>query len=331
MNQKFIFFIIGMLLALPLISAMTLTTDKSVYSLGETITISGNCNSPSTPIAFQLQIGDPANTVWIEETNADSTKQFSITHKAQNKGTNSLYAACQGESSTKVTFCVGTDAECGTAPVPPAPPAPGGGSSSGGGDGSYCNPKIQCEDYWSYCNATLKQSRLCVDLNNCKLSYKEEKNCTLCEVSWVCSLWSECQNGKQLRTCVDSHYCQTNYLKPSLEKSCAQAAAPGPAPAQVTKQIPPPAVTGITEELSFWDKYKWFITLIPAALVLIGAIVFLILHFKKPQAYNLDELKNWIQQEKQAGTPDANIRQILAQQTGWRDEEISQAFRGLAA
>ena len=51
----------------------------------------------------------------------------------------------------------------------------------------------------------------------------------------------------------------------------------------------------------------------------------------KKIAYNVNELNQWIKKEKEMGTSDVDIRQILKQNTGWTDEEVEQWNIGVTA
>ena len=45
--------------------------------------------------------------------------------------------------------------------------------------------------------------------------------------------------------------------------------------------------------------------------------------------YNFDELKDWIKKESGTGTSKSDIKNILAERTGWTHEEIEEAFTEL--
>jgi hypothetical protein len=234
----------------------------------------------------------------------------------------------------------------------------GDGTPSGSGNGPYydtCRPSFDC-GAWSYCGASLKQSRICNDVKGCKPSYTEEKVCTKCEESWICSAWSTCQSDEQLRTCYDEHKCGSTVLKPTLRKYCQATYVPGPKPASVSSTIQPPAYYPASQPepayqppvqkpvvakptapvvkfsfSSFWDKYQMYFLGLGILIVVVIIIIILIAYFAKPKqrVYNLDELKEWIEKERQMNTGDVQIRQILSQNTGWSEEEISQAFSEL--
>ncbi len=42
----------------------------------------------------------------------------------------------------------------------------------------------------------------------------------ICQEKWNCSEWSECVNGTQVRNCTDLNNCNTEYYKPSTNRSC---------------------------------------------------------------------------------------------------------------
>lgn len=217
---------------------------------------------------------------------------------------------------------------------PPPPPAP---APSGGG-GSRCRPNWNCPSQWSYCNATLQQSRICTDLNRCdqrKLTKMENRSCTACEESWVCTPWDACRNGQQMRNCVDEHNCGVTLQKPVLQKSCQQIVEPGPVPVRVQPQLPP-SVQQPAPSPSFWNQYKWLITGIPAAILVIIVIIFGVVHAfrskSKPAAaveYDMKELKEWVRKEKSMGTSDKDVITMLAQHTGWSTEEVENKFTEL--
>ena len=44
-----------------------------------------------------------------------------------------------------------------------------------------------------------------------------------CEEDWICTKWSDCENGKQTRKCVDKNACGTFYNKPTETIGCAMS------------------------------------------------------------------------------------------------------------
>ncbi len=212
-------------------------------------------------------------------------------------------------------------------------PAPAEVLSPGGGG---CIRRWNCLTPWSYCNATLQQSRSCTDLNRCdqrKPTKIEVQSCAACEESWICTPWSSCQNQRQNRECVDEHFCGVAAQKPALEKSCQQQTEPAPEPARVQPILPEiqrPGIIPPPTGPSFWEQYKLFLLGIPAALLAVVVIILsLAYHKPKQAAYNIGELQEWVGKEKAMGTSTEDIKAILAQHTGWSKEEIEKVLAGL--
>jgi len=321
-NNKIFLFVL--FLILPVAVAETTVQVNEVYPLGTSVTITGTCTDNG---AVALMAGIGLNTIWVDEVTANPT--FTATFLPPQKATYTLLAACENDLAVQTTFCVGTNDECGVVQPQPDPDPSSSSSSSSGSGGGGCTSQWQC-GLWSYCNASLKQTKTCQDLKRCQQNKIEVQNCTKCDESWICSLWSDCQNNRQTRTCTDQHYCDATTKKPVLSKTCDQTAS-GPAPAGYTGQQPqPPQVQ--QPVTSFWDQYKIWIITGPSTLLLIIIIILLILHFTKKKEhmhYNFNELKEWIRKEKEMGTSNEDVKQILAEQTGWTAEEITNAFSEL--
>ena len=111
-------------------------------------------------------------------------------------------------------------------------------------------------------------------------------------------------------------------------KLCTEEDALGPAPVQISYSIPPPYYAPPVEKESFWKENLFYLITIPLVLIAIIIVIILTFHFLKPKrlAYNLNELKQWVRKERAMGTSDVDIRIILKEHTGWRDEEINQAL-----
>ena len=227
-----------------------------------------------------------------------------------------------------------------TAAVPPPEPSPAssdsGASSGGGGSPSgLCAPRWECSN-WNYCNATLEQSRICTDKNNCRDNTIQVQACSACQESWVCSEWSACQNNLQARTCVDEHYCGTVSQQPVVQKSCAVATVPGPVPARV---VPPSQIPTVVQQpqpsaFSFqmvWKNYKGYLVVAVSILIALAVLLFVLMKVLKPKhlVYNFNDLKEWIKKELSMGTSRDEVRVILKQHTGWKDNEITAAFAEL--
>jgi len=397
--------LLGLLCCSLLVGAVTLTTDKNGYALGEKVVISGNC-SVAGRVGLQANLG--TFSLWVEEVVADIKGDYTDKFIPLKEGNYTLLAACYNGTSATKEICVGascvgavviipegmncvpntktcegnavkqcnsegmnysapvscasgetcTNGVCTKVEVPPETPPKTPSNDSGNfpksGRRYYdeCTSSIEC-GAWSYCNINLKQSRVCNDVNHCKASYTEEQACNKCEESWICSGWSECVSGEQVRACYDEHKCSTVLKKPTLRKFCQATYVPGPAPASVSPVVPtpnyypasqpepayqPPVQKPVTKTpavavpafslSNFFNKYQVYFIGLGIFIVLIIIIIILIAHFAKPKqkVYNLEELKEWIGKERQMGTSDAQIRQILSENTGWNEEEISQAF-----
>ena len=60
-----------------------------------------------------------------------------------------------------------------------------------------------------------------------------------CTESWVCSDWSECDDGTQTRTCVDSNTCNTTESRPIETRDCEEPSiAPIPEEPEVSPMLP---------------------------------------------------------------------------------------------
>ena len=91
--------------------------------------------------------------------------------------------------------------------------------------------------------------------------------------------------------------------------------------------VPPPAVAQQNFFAKLWEDYQLYI-IGGAAVLVLAALVLLAIHLLMPKkiAYNLNELKQWVRKEKEMGTSDSDIREILKQNTGWTDQEVDMAF-----
>ncbi|MFH1181742.1 MAG: thrombospondin type 3 repeat-containing protein [Candidatus Woesearchaeota archaeon] len=113
------------------------------------------------------------------------------------------------------------------------------GSSSGGGGGSGGGgPAITwtCTD-WSACPASGNQTRTCNNSVGSR-TYKygkpaESQACVyvspssgsvICTPDWVCTDWTDCQNGSQARLCADKSACGIDAGKPAESQECVVAA-----------------------------------------------------------------------------------------------------------
>ncbi|MBU0470156.1 MAG: hypothetical protein ABIG52_03025 [Nanoarchaeota archaeon] len=319
--KKLIFFFVTFLLLISLATAIDVTTNKKDYSSGEMVSITVT-SCTGTPF---VEIRNSASDL------VDIKSGLTVIYNTASDSDDGKYkvtVTCS-DGSEDAFFCV-DDKGCTIISGGEAPPSKKGG-------GTYCSSQWACNS-WSFCNANLQQSRTCTDLNNCQAPRTETQECSQCEESWICSLWSECYLSTNQRTCFDEHACGTSYLKPFEEKSCKIASPPGPAPAQVSTQLPPPTFAyqppvPVPEKSAldqFWEDYKFHALAGSAGLILLIIIILLITHFvkaRKSEAYNLQELKDWIQKERQIGASETEMKETLQKHTSWRPEEISKAFQ----
>ncbi|GEM_PF-4476119 len=317
MKKCLLFIIVLFLLSFSLVAAVDVSTSKTDYNGGETVTATiSDCTGTSI-----VKFLNPSGTLVDIKSGEGSWSTSYNTLSDSANGKYSVSASCTNGAAQK-NFCVDAPGCVASA-----------SSSQGGGGGSSCNPDWDCNG-WTFCGPTQTQTRSCFDKNNCLSAKEETQSCQPCLESWVCSIWADCNLDTQNRACYDEHACETTNLKPGLQKAC-NAADPVPPPARISNELPPPYVpkTTVTQQNFFsqlWDNYQVYIIGLLAAIVL-AALVLLGFHYFKPKqvAYNLNELKQWVRKEKEMGTSDLDIRQILKQNTGWTDEEINAAFNSL--
>jgi len=95
----------------------SLSTDKSSYTPGSVVVISGTVTPPGTGVAIQVK-SPSGSTVWIDSVTSDSSGSFSSSftlHSDAELGTYTVYATVSGGTKT-TTFTVSTG------PPPPPPP-----------------------------------------------------------------------------------------------------------------------------------------------------------------------------------------------------------------
>ena len=311
------------LLSFSLVTAVDVSTTKTDYNGGDSVSISINACEGTSIVKFLNPSGAVVDIKAGEEN--WSTSYNTLSDSADGKYT--VTVTCNN-GNAQANFCVDAPS------CAPSSPSSSEASTSGGSGGSACSPNWNCGD-WSYCGPGLTQTRSCTDKNNCQKAKEETRPCETCLESWVCSLWAQCNGGSQARACYDEHLCQTIANKPALQKQC-NAVDPLPPPTRISTQLPPPFVpsTSAAPQEGFfsrlWNNYSLYFIALAVAIILAALIIFGIYYFKpKKVAYNINELKQWVRKEKEMGTSNADIRQILKQNTGWTDQEIDMAFEGL--
>lgn len=327
--KKFFLFLTLFVLSFCLVSAVQVSTPKTDYDSGEMVTTSiTECTGTSI-----VKFLNPSGSV-VDISSGDGS--WSMSYNTLSDSANGKYtisASCSDETIQK-NFCVDDDG-CTSSVAPEDDDEDdtdnGSGSSSGSGGGSSGSKDWNCGE-WSYCGPKLTQTRTCTNVRNLQSTRQESRACSPCQESWVCSVWSQCSANAQARVCYDEHQCETTSLQPGLQKGCNQA-EPFPPPTRISSQLPPPSFSGVAQQsfmAKLWSNYKSYI-IGGAAVVLLAVLIVLAVHYLRPKrvAYNINELKQWVRKEKEVGTSDADIRQILKQHTGWTDAEVNMAFESL--
>lgn len=320
--KRTILFIVLFLMSVSLVAAVEVSTSKNEYSGSETVAVSVTDCQGTSIVRFLNPSGMLAD---IKSGQGNwQTSYSTLSDSADGKYT--VTASCSNGAAND-NFCVDAPGCLGsTTPVT--------GVNGTGRPQEECFSNWDCS-VWSFCGPDKLQKRSCTDRNHCKSNKLETRPCAACQESWVCSLWSECQAGAQSRACYDEHFCETETYQPALQKGCAVTIPPGPEPDRISFQLPPP-FSGTTQApktgsfANLWESYRNVIVGILIAIVLAVLAVLGWYHFKpKKIAYNINELKEWIRKEKQMGTSDSDVREILKHNTGWTDEEIDVAFESL--
>ncbi len=155
--MRFFISIIIILLILPLAAAVSVTTTPTDSVHGDQVTITADgCSG----MAFIRIISPGANMIDAQQGGTPFQISYN-TNSDPSSGTYIARASCFGETGeASANFCV--DTTCAVEEKDDPPPPPPGNS----GSGSRCSSKWSCGT-WSYCNASLKQTRSCTDLNRC--------------------------------------------------------------------------------------------------------------------------------------------------------------------
>jgi hypothetical protein len=325
-NKLFLIFIV-LLVALPLALATTATAPKQT-DLGKIVSIDGSCTTLLKDQTVTAQILAGGFNVFVDETITNANKKYTLEFTPSQKGTYTVYAACQGETSATTTFCVGTASECGTTTTTTTTPSSGGSGGGGGGGGSFGATYSD----WSYCNSSLQQIRYRTD----KPSQKPQtRDCSPCDESWTCTAsdgdypWGICQGGTQTRVCTDEHFCGTSVTKPVEQRNC-----------QVEGQrfvsndpgyTPPLQPEPVLQQPSFWNSWlAWIIGSGSSLLMLIIITLIVVVLMKHTHTvFHHKDLVAWIRKERRMGTSDDDIKDILNQNTGWSHEDLEEAFKEL--
>lgn len=319
--MKYLIFLFVFVLSLSLASAVEVNIAQE-YSHGDKLTIPvAGCSGMST-----VRITAPDNQLIHVDQGTGSWSSTYHTNSNPNDGKYTLIINCADGTAAELTFCVDA-AGCNVVVSQP---------STGGRAGRGCTSRWSCTP-WGYCDSELKQARSCYDQNDCQDRKEQTRVCSQCEESWTCTSWSDCKGGQQTRNCIDEHLCGTRNSKPLLQKDCTIPIPPGPQPDRIVPQLPPaapprqPAAPSLGLR-KIWEEYKVPIVAVPSALIIIIVLIIVVSRFARPggkMAYNLHELKEWIEKEKEMGTSVNDILHILKKNTGWKKKEVLRAFEEL--
>ena len=119
---------------------------------------------------------------------------------------------------------------------------------------------------------------------------------------------------------------------PETTKSCTSTSSKPAAQLPITEKPLPVKVEQppITAQPIVTKAPNYYIYFLIAGIFLVIIILALVINkffIHKKTAYNIDELKLWVLQERQAGTSDADIQEILQQKTKWTKEEIDSLLK----
>ena len=84
-------------------------------------------------------------------------------------------------------------------------------------DNTLINQCSKTRPYFCKEGVLIEDCRTCGCDNN---YFCNNKTCTSCKESWVCSEWSDCVNSKQRKGCFDLNDCGTKLNKPIDERKC---------------------------------------------------------------------------------------------------------------
>ena len=281
---KLLYFVL-LLLSLSLVAAVNVSTDKTEYNSGEIVTANvGDCVGTS----ITKFLNPSGNLVDIKSGEGNWSTSYHASSDLT-KGKYTVSASCSNGLAQE-NFCV---------------------DASGCLEEVVCEPAFECGE-WSSCGLDNLERRTCTDKNNCEAPEEETRPCTVCQESWTCFSWSECQNGIQTRTCYDQNSCGTTVEKPAAQQACEEF-EPYVPPAEPVK------------EGTFFQKYgAWIIGV--AVVIVLAVLAFLALRFFKPK--DLTELTDWIEKERGKGLSDEEIRSRVAE-AGWMEKDVKAAFKKL--
>lgn len=224
-----------------------------------------------------------------------------------------------------------------------------------------CRSDWNCTAFSACANG--KQSRFCQDENECsdtpaRWNRTEERNCgagvvsdSSCTYNWVCTLWSACFNSQQTRHCGRQDACGTDGIdpgKPEESKSCGsttpvQTDTPAPVDAKPRASCfdaiqnqneleidcggvcPSCKTTTVVPKEAEQSNLLLIVGVGVLALVVIGLVVFLIIHKKKSAGLSADieaQLDGIYNGAMEKGVNRAEVTQKLLNR-GWDQSVIT--------
>ena len=208
---------------------------------------------------------------------------------------------------------------------------------------SNCTPSWSCTS-WNACNSSSKQSRECMDMNECLTDRTEVQSCTYtssssssstssggsssCLESWVCQDWNECTNSKETRTCLDENRCGTTITKPAILRNCQESSLPSYL--DDSEDNIDTSSNSFDSSSDFIEKDEESSLLLPilffSSLILIaviGGLVYLL--YLRPRMVPT-QLKDYVKEERQKGATDGGIKKALIN-SGWDTEKVEKALK----
>jgi hypothetical protein len=83
-----------------------------------------------------------------------------------------------------------------------------------------------------------------------------------CFESWACEGWSQCENGRQVRECIDLGRCNTTRFLPLTERACVEPVQESPAAGTEFPDLQPPELELAPPVLPEGLPWKWIITIL---------------------------------------------------------------------
>jgi hypothetical protein len=315
--KKILLYLVVFSISLSLAAAVTITTDKTDYSSGDTVTITiTECTANS--ILRVIDSGDRLVDIKSGDDNWDTTYN---TQSSSADGVYTIKVSCTNDAAEK-EFCV-DDNGCVEG---------GGGNAVAGGDdndgdsGRDDGSRNVGSDGGSYSGGGhLIKIRNTSD-NSSELISGSENGLV---GSTQCPSNSQLISGK----CVCDEGLRMSGTR------CVQQGQLGNRDGQQDGGTSSASKTSSTSEASagfsftqLWEDYTLYFIAVPSAIVLIILAFFitkLFMNRSQKFAYKPHELREWVQHERAAGSSNEEIVEVLEDHTGWKKEKILHTFPSL--